>query len=97
MGPVGDLYGYDAQRELVRITPKYEGRIYAPPGKYFSGPDKELLLKAADWTLLPSRFEPCGLVDIEFGACLEPALTSILTTKTLILHFRVERGLGDWP
>lgn len=46
---------------------RYQGRIYAPPGRYFSGDDKELLLQAADYTLLPSRFEPCGLVDIEFG------------------------------
>lgn len=40
---------------------------YAPPGKYFSGPEKDLLLAAADFCLVPSRFEPCGLVDIEFG------------------------------
>jgi alpha-1,3-glucan synthase len=26
-----------------------------------------MLLAAADFCLVPSRFEPCGLVDIEFG------------------------------
>jgi len=90
--------GAEAQDTLVRVAPKYPGRIYAPPGAYFSGPDKEMLLRAADFCLVPSRlvysrmsqfitgsvstywrntppsnpykwnrFEPCGLVDIEFG------------------------------
>ena len=29
--------------------------------------EKRLLMRAADFVLLPSRFEPCGLVDVEFG------------------------------
>lgn len=29
--------------------------------------EREYLMRAADFVLVPSRFEPCGLVDIEFG------------------------------
>lgn len=34
---------------------------------YVAGDEKNMLLAATDFCLVPSRFEPCGLVDIEFG------------------------------
>ena len=41
--------------------------MYCPVDHYVAGEEKELLLQATDFCLLPSRFEPCGLVDVEFG------------------------------
>ncbi len=41
--------------------------MYCPVDHYVSGPEKELLLQATDFCMLPSRFEPCGLVDVEFA------------------------------
>ncbi|KAL6749927.1 hypothetical protein V8C86DRAFT_915844 [Haematococcus lacustris] len=67
VGPVGDITGAEAQAQLMEVAHDFPGRLYAPPGRYFSGEEKELLLAAADWCLVPSRFEPCGLVDLEFG------------------------------
>lgn len=55
VGPVGDVMGAEAQQTLVELAPRFLGRIYAPPGAYFSGPDKELLLRGADFCLVPSR------------------------------------------
>jgi hypothetical protein len=34
---------------------------------YVHGDEKNMLLSATDFCIIPSRFEPCGLVDIEFG------------------------------
>jgi granule-bound starch synthase len=46
------------------------------PGKFFyagwMGPERYALLAACDYTLLPSRWEPCGLVQMEamrMGTC----------------------------
>ena len=55
VGPVGDVMGAEAQQTLVELTPRFPGRIYAPPGAYFTGVDKDLLLKGADFCLVPSR------------------------------------------
>jgi hypothetical protein len=42
-------------------------QLWCPRNMYVAGELRELLWRAADWCLCPSRFEPCGLVDIEFG------------------------------
>ena len=55
VGPVGDVMGAEAQETLVELAPRFPGRIYAPPGAYFTGVDKDLLLKGADFCLVPSR------------------------------------------
>jgi len=41
--------------------------VALPQDYYVAGDEKHLLLTASDFCVIPSRFEPCGLVDIEFG------------------------------
>mmetsp|Transcript_32811 Transcript_32811/g.73019 ORF Transcript_32811/g.73019 Transcript_32811/m.73019 type:complete len:1826 (+) Transcript_32811:2-5479(+) len=66
MGPVGDSFGSYAREKLHTIveSKKYEGRLFVYAG--FLVVPKELKL-ATDFCLMPSRDEPFGYVDIEFG------------------------------
>jgi len=65
--PAGDPVGSAAAQRLFELSASYPERMYCPVDHYVAGPEKELLLQATDFCLLPSRFEPCGLVDVEFG------------------------------
>ena len=56
VGPVGDVTGAEAQQVLQEVARAHPGRVYAPPGRYFSGEEKELLLRAAEFCLVPSRW-----------------------------------------
>jgi glycogen synthase len=67
VGPIGDLSGAKAQAELEAVAELFPGRMWCPRNRYVTGELRELLWHASDWCLCPSRFEPCGLVDIEFG------------------------------
>lgn len=68
VGPLGDGVGAQAQAKLAALADAYPGRVYAPrEGHYVTGDEKAMILMGADFCLIPSRFEPCGLVDIEFG------------------------------
>ncbi|KAK9823356.1 hypothetical protein WJX72_002143 [[Myrmecia] bisecta] len=66
-GPVGDWNGKAAAKGFAKIQEKFAGRLWNGAGQYIDGAVKDLLLEAADFFLCPSRFEPCGLTDIEFG------------------------------
>jgi len=52
--------------DLVKETTALEAKF---PGKFFyagwMGPERYALLAGCDYTLLPSRWEPCGLVQME--------------------------------
>lgn len=63
----GDPVGGAAAQCLWELSAAYADRMYCPVDHYVSGPEKELLLQATDFCMLPSRFEPCGLVDVEFA------------------------------
>jgi hypothetical protein len=65
--PAGDPVGGAAAQRLWELSAAYPNRMYCPVDHYVSGPEKELLLQATDFCMLPSRFEPCGLVDVEFA------------------------------
>ena len=67
VGPIGDEYGEQAKHSLEMVSKAFPGRIWNAAGKYIMGNDKEQLCMAADFFFCPSRFEPCGLADIEFG------------------------------
>ncbi|KAG1859045.1 glycoside hydrolase family 13/glycosyltransferase family 5 protein [Suillus tomentosus] len=64
VGPVIDLYGRFAAEKLARLMKMYPDRVYLKlefivlPPYLFSG---------ADFSLIPSRDEPFGLVAVEFG------------------------------
>ncbi|KAK9813846.1 hypothetical protein WJX73_001548 [Symbiochloris irregularis] len=66
-GPVGDRNGETARKLLEQVAKSFPGRVWNQAGQYIEGENKELLSKATDFFLCPSRFEPCGLTDIEFG------------------------------
>lgn len=59
--------GTAAAASLSNLAAHFSGRMFCPINRYVAGSEKELLLRATDFCLLPSRFEPCGLVDVEFG------------------------------
>jgi glycogen synthase len=65
--PAGDPVGGAAAQRLWELSAAYPDRMHCPVDHYVSGPEKELLLQATDFCMLPSRFEPCGLVDVEFA------------------------------
>ncbi|KAL9004469.1 MAG: hypothetical protein Q9188_002722, partial [Gyalolechia gomerana] len=64
VGPVIDLYGKFAAVKLQKMMEKYPGRVFSKseftvlPPCIFSG---------AEFSLIPSRDEPFGLVAVEFG------------------------------
>ncbi|KAK9845225.1 hypothetical protein WJX81_000502 [Elliptochloris bilobata] len=66
-GPIGDSWGAEARELLKEVAAAHPGRVWNGAGQYVSGAAKDRLVLAADFCLCPSRFEPCGLVDIEFG------------------------------
>ena len=66
-GPIGDSWGAAARERLKELAAAHPGRVWNGAGQYVSGAAKDRLVLAADFCLCPSRFEPCGLVDIEFG------------------------------
>merc|ERR1719443_1930558 len=54
------------RQDLVEMTKAVQKKF---PKKFYyagwMGPERYALLAASDWTLLPSRWEPCGLVQME--------------------------------
>lgn len=66
-GPIGDSYGTLSKNLMDGVTLKFPGRASNMIGQYIAGVEKDELIMAADFFLCPSRFEPCGLADIEMG------------------------------
>ena len=64
---MGDSWGAAAKESLKELAAAFPGRVWNGAGQYITGTTKDRLVLAADFCLCPSRFEPCGLVDIEFG------------------------------
>lgn len=61
--PDGDAGGKASEVAFFRLAHIYPGRVYYNNG--FNLPLSKLILAGGDFTLIPSRFEPCGLVDYE--------------------------------
>lgn len=64
VGPVIDLYGKFAALKLSKLMERYPGRVYSKP-EFTSLPP--CIFNGAEFSLIPSRDEPFGLVAIEFG------------------------------
>jgi glycogen synthase len=61
--PEGDAGGRATEANFFRLAALYPQRIYF--NNTFNLPLSKLILAGGDFTLIPSRFEPCGLVDYE--------------------------------
>ena len=61
--PEGDPGGKAAEANFFRLAHIYPNRVYF--NNTFNLPLSKLILAGGDFTLIPSRFEPCGLVDYE--------------------------------
>lgn len=61
--PSGDAYGEAAEAALFRAAAAWPGSVWFHDG--FDQALSKLILAGGDFALIPSRFEPCGLVDYE--------------------------------
>jgi len=61
--PEGDAGGKASEAQFFYLAQRYPGRVYFNNG--FNLPLSKLIFAGGDFTLIPSRFEPCGLVDYE--------------------------------
>ncbi len=61
--PEGDAGGKATEANFFRLAALYPQRVYF--NNTFNQPLSKLILAGGDFTLIPSRFEPCGLVDYE--------------------------------
>lgn len=61
--PSGDAAGKAIEHRFFQLAAKYPQRVYFNNG--FNLPLSKLILAGGDFSLIPSRFEPCGLVDYE--------------------------------
>lgn len=61
--PEGDSGGKASEANFFRLAQLYPGRVYFNNG--FNLPLSKLIFAGGDFSLIPSRFEPCGLVDYE--------------------------------
>lgn len=64
VGPVIDLYGRFAAIKLNRMMELYPGRVFSKP-EFTAIPP--FIFSGAEFSLIPSRDEPFGLVAVEFG------------------------------
>jgi glycogen synthase len=61
--PAGDALGQAVEGAFARLAALYPSRVYF--NRAFNQALSRLILAGGDFCLIPSRFEPCGLVDYE--------------------------------
>jgi glycogen synthase len=59
----GDAAGQETEAAFARLAAHYPERVFF--NRTFNQPLAKLILAGGDFCLIPSRFEPCGLVDYE--------------------------------
>lgn len=82
VGPIVDLLGRFSALKFDRLKQLYPGRVFAKT-EFIAVPP--FMNSGADFVLIPSRDEPFGLVQVEFGR-----------RGTLCIGSRIG-GLGDMP
>lgn len=65
VGPVGDQHGQKAQERLEAVRKRFgANRVYCSD-KYFAGADKDLLIAATDFSIVPSRYNGHSLPPVK--------------------------------
>jgi len=64
--PEGDMEARALQKRFESLKASYPDSFFY--SRVFSHPHSRLILAGGDFALIPSRFEPCGLVDYEASA-----------------------------
>lgn len=65
-GSAGDAKGRTVVETLTKLQKKYPESVHFKEG-FVESQAKALWLAGADYTVLPSKFEPFGIVDVEFA------------------------------
>lgn len=63
LASANDPEGYRTEERFYSLTRQFPGQVYF--NNSFNQPLSKLILAGSDFCLIPSRFEPCGLVDYE--------------------------------
>lgn len=63
LASAGDPDGYQTEARFFSLADQFPGHFYF--NNTFNPPLAKLILSGSDFCLIPSRFEPCGLVDYE--------------------------------
>ncbi len=63
LASANDPEGYQTEARFFSLAQQFPGHVYF--NNTFNPPLAKLILAGSDFCLIPSRFEPCGLVDYE--------------------------------
>ena len=95
--PEGDPFRMDKEGDFFRLASWYPDRVYF--NNTFNQPLSKLILAGGDFTLIPSRFEPCGLVDYEaslLGNIVIGRATGGLTKVRHCAYLYEWLDISDW-
>ncbi len=95
--PEGDPFRYAKEADFFRLAAWYPDRVYY--NNSFNLPLSKLILAGGDFTLIPSRFEPCGLVDYEaslLGNIVIGRATGGLTKVRHCAYLYEWLDISDW-
>lgn len=92
----GDSAGKATEAAFSALASAYPGRVYF--NNTFNLPLSKLILSGGDFCLIPSRFEPCGLVDYEaslFGNIVVGRATGGLTKVSHCAYLYEWQDISD--
>jgi len=95
--PEGDPFRMAKEADFFRLASWYPDRVYF--NNTFNLPLSKLILAGGDFTLIPSRFEPCGLVDYEaslLGNIVIGRATGGLTKVRHCAYLYEWLDMSDW-
>ena len=95
--PDGDPFQKEKEGDFFRLASWYPDRVYF--NNSFNLPLSKLILAGGDFTLIPSRFEPCGLVDYEaslLGNIVIGRATGGLTKVRHCAYLYEWLDISDW-
>jgi len=88
-------HGYTAECEetAARLTTQFPTNVFCRFGSFYNA---EALFQVSDFGLVPSVFEPCGIVQQEFFACGVPVIArDVGGLHDTIRDFRKNRSTGN--